>query len=222
MKQHIKIICSVAFFLFSLKLKALDPLTFTAGGSVNYANTAVFGGTLTITQNNADVSSTVNISSLRLSTGDLIYAKIGGTTWTKIGTWLSDVNNSTIRLSSPWLGSTASGLLWCVISKVGADITIGNGTSVTFDIDMGNSDSMVIKVLAVGKSGSSAGTGAFIVNNANSIVHIRSVTTAGGANTGTITLTDGTIRLWGSYLNAAMKLCCFLLTLGITYPLRTN
>ncbi len=218
MKQHIKIICSVAFFLFSLKLKALDPLTFTAGGSVNYANTAVFGGTLTITQNNADVSSTVNISSLRLSTGDLIYAKIGGTTWTKIGTWLSDVNNSTIRLSSPWLGSTASGLLWCVISKVGADITIGNGTSVTFDIDMGNSDSMVIKVLAVGKSGSSAGTGAFIVNNANSIVHIRSVTTAGGANTGTITLTDGTIRLWGSYLNAAMNPA----PTGLTWSLSTT
>lgn len=225
MKQYIRLTVSFALFLVSVKLRALTTLYFSAGGSVNYANTGVFVGTLSITQSSTTVTSTANAfgggSSVGLSAGDLIYAKIGGTTWTKIGTWGSPINNSSFSLASAWTGSTASGLLWCAISKAGSPIIIKNTTSVTFDIDMGNSDSMVINTLTVGDAGGTggaAGAGTFIVNNVNSIVHIKSIATSASPNTGTITLTNGTIRLWGAFNNAVMNPA----PTGITWNLSTT
>jgi hypothetical protein len=182
------------------KLFALGSLSYNSGTSVNYtANTLFTAGKIDLDNGSRTVVSNSSIftTGLGLSTGDLIYAKIGGV-WTKVGTWSSTKSNrKEIVLTSAWTGSPAVGLTWCAISKRGSNISIKANTSVTFDLNMGNNDSILINTLTVGGASPNAGTGAFIVNNANSIVNIRtSIVTGASPNTGTITLTNGTIRLW--------------------------
>lgn len=181
------------------KLFALSGLSFTSGTSVNYtANTLFSVATISLTNGSTTINSTAAAfnGGLGLSAGDLVYAKIG-TVWTKLGIWSTTSTTTRIRLTTAWTGSTAAGLAWCVISKTGANVTIKGNTTVTFDLDMGNGDSMLINTLTVGGSTPSPGTGTFIVNNANSIVNIRtSIVTGASPYTGTITLTNGKIRLW--------------------------